>query len=114
MWVHGVERPIDYLRLTAQYTLEGRIERIRCPTLIASAEGDAIGATAGKLFEKLACPKVFQRFSAAEGAGSHCESGARALFNQRAFDWLDPVLAASTASADDGGSLDEHYRRSRK
>jgi alpha-beta hydrolase superfamily lysophospholipase len=111
MWVHGVNRPIDYLRLTAQYTLEGRIERIRCPTLIASAEGDAIGATAGKLFEKLTCPKVFQRFSTAEGAGSHCESGARALFNQRAFDWLDPVLAAGAATAQD---REEPHRRNRK
>lgn len=98
LWVHGVERPIDYLRLTARYTLEGRVDRIRCPTLIASAENDAIGATAGKLFDLLRCPKAFQRFGAAEGAGAHCESGARALFNQRAFDWLDSVLAGEDAS----------------
>ena len=93
LFVHGVERPIDYLRLTAQYTLEGRVERIACPTFIASAEGDAIGATAGKLYERLTCPKTFQRFLVSEGAGAHCESGARGLFNQRAFDWLDEVLA---------------------
>lgn len=93
LFVHGVERPIDYLRLTAEYTLEGRVERIRCPTFIASAEGDAIGATASKLYERLTCPKTFQRFLVSEGAGAHCESGARGLFNQRAFDWLDGVLA---------------------
>ena len=93
LFVHGVERPIDYLKLTAQYTLEGRVERIACPTFIASAEGDAIGATAGMLFERLTCPKRFQRFLVSEGAGAHCESGARGLFNQRAFDWLDSVLA---------------------
>ncbi len=96
LWVHGVERPIDYLRLAAQYTLEGRIERIRCPTLIASAEGDAIGATAGKLYDLLTCPKTFQRFKTSEGAGAHCEAGARGLFNQRVFDWLDAVLGAQT------------------
>lgn len=111
MWVHGVDRPIDYLRLTAQYTLEGRVERIHCPTLIASAECDAIGVTAGKLFDRLVCRKAFQRFSAAEGAGAHCESGARALFNQRAFDWLDPLLTAGTASVDRDRL--EHDRRSR-
>lgn len=93
LFVHGVERPIDYLRLTAQYTLEGRVERIACPTFIASAEGDAIGATAGKLYVRLTSPKTFQRFLISEGAGAHCESGARGLFNQRAFDWLDGTLA---------------------
>ena len=93
LFVHGVERPIDYLRLTARYTLEGRVERIACPTFVASAEGDAIGATAGKLYERLTCLKTFQRFLISEGAGAHCESGARGLFNQRAFDWLDGVLA---------------------
>ena len=99
LWVHGVERPIDYLRLTAQYTLEGRVANIQCPTLIASAESDEIGATARKLYDLLACPKSFQRFSAAEGAGAHCESGARAQFNQRIFDWLDDVLAARVAAS---------------
>lgn len=99
LWVHGVERPIDYLRLTAHYTLAGRVERIRCPTLIASAETDEIGATARKLHDLLTCPKDFQRFSAAEGAGAHCESGARALFNQRAFDWLDNTLATEKVAS---------------
>ena len=99
LWVHGVERPIGYLRLTAQYTLEGRVQRIKCPTWIASAETDEIGATAGKLHDLLACPKTFQRFTAAEGAGAHCQSGARALFNQRAFDWLDATLAGEAGEA---------------
>jgi hypothetical protein len=100
LFVHGVERPIDYFRLTAEYTLEGRAERIRCPTFVASAENDAIGATGAKLFEKLVCPKVFQRFSDAEGAGEHCEAGARGLFNERAFDWLDGVFGVPPARAD--------------
>jgi len=98
LWTHGVERPIDYLRLAAHYTLAGKAERIACPTLIASAETDEIGATAGKLYDRLTCRKSFQRFSAAEGAGAHCQSGARALFNQRAFNWLDGVLAEGGAA----------------
>jgi pimeloyl-ACP methyl ester carboxylesterase len=93
LWVHGVERPLDYLRLAAQYTLAGRAELIQCPALISSAENDQIGATARMLYDALAGPKTFQRYTAAEGAGAHCESGARALFNQRAFDWLDSVLS---------------------
>jgi hypothetical protein len=89
---HGVDRPIDYLRLTAEYTLEGRVARIACPTFVASAEGDAIGITAPKLYDLLTCPKTFRRFLVSEGAGAHCEAGARSLFNQCAFDWLDSVL----------------------
>jgi hypothetical protein len=38
------------------------------------------------------CDKTFSTFTAKEGAGEHCEVGARSLFNQRAFDWLDGVL----------------------
>jgi dienelactone hydrolase len=99
LWVHGVARPIDFLRLTAQYTSVGRVERIKRPTLICRAEDDEIGATAEKLYDLLECPKAFLRFTAAEGAGAHCESGARLLFNQRVFDWLDEVLAQGAPTA---------------
>ncbi len=58
----------------------------------ARAEGDALGATADTLYNALKGPKILQRFSVAEGAGEHCESGARGLFNQRMFDWLDPTI----------------------
>ena len=46
------------------------------------------------LYDSLRCPKTFIRFSAEEGAGEHCQSGALLLFNQRLFEWLDPTLAA--------------------
>ncbi len=92
LWTHGVKSPLEYIRLTQDYTLEGRIERIHCPTLICSAENDEIGVTARKLVNMLTCKKTFIAFAAGEGAGAHCEAGARALFNQRAFDWLDTVL----------------------
>jgi pimeloyl-ACP methyl ester carboxylesterase len=92
MWVHGVADPLAYLRLTAQYTVEGRTGQIQCPALICSAENDEIGITASKLYDALPGKKTFIAFKADEGAGAHCESGARSLFNQRAFDWLDDVF----------------------
>jgi pimeloyl-ACP methyl ester carboxylesterase len=92
LWTHGVASPLDYVRLTRDYSLEGCAERIRCPTLVCSAESDAIGVTAGRLFDGLTCEKAQIRFLDREGAGAHCESGARALFNARAFDWLDSVF----------------------
>ena len=94
LWVHGVNSPLAYVKLTQDYTLEGRVDKIRCPTLICSAENDEIGVTARKLYDALSCEKAFIAFAAKEGAGEHCEAGARSLFNQRAFDWLDAVLAA--------------------
>jgi pimeloyl-ACP methyl ester carboxylesterase len=92
LWVHGVDSPLAYVRLTQDYTLEGRVEQIRCPTLICSAENDEIGVTAKKLYAALTCKKACITFTAKEGAGEHCEAGARSLFNQRVFDWLDSVL----------------------
>jgi hypothetical protein len=92
LWVHGLGDPMAYFRLTQEYTLEGRVDRIRCPTLVCSAENDEIGASADKLYAGLTCEKARLVFTAKEGAGAHCEAGARSLFNQRAFDWLDSVL----------------------
>jgi alpha-beta hydrolase superfamily lysophospholipase len=92
LWTHGVKSPLDYLRLTAAYSLQGRVDRIRCPTLICTAENDEIAATAQQLFDVLTCEKAFVAFTSREGAGEHCEAGSRQLFNQRAFDWLDAVL----------------------
>jgi hypothetical protein len=40
------------------------------------------------------------RFYDAEGAGDHCETKARPLFYQRAFDWLDETLAAQVPEVD--------------
>jgi hypothetical protein len=92
MWVHGLDSPLEYVRTTTNYTLEERAGRIRCPTLICSAENDEIGVTARRLYDALTCEKDFIAFTAREGAGNHCEAGARSLFNQRAFDWLDRVF----------------------
>jgi len=71
----------------------GHAERITCPTFVCNAEADAISASAPKLAAALRCPHEFRTFTAAEGAGDHCEAGARTLFHARAFDWLDGVLA---------------------
>jgi pimeloyl-ACP methyl ester carboxylesterase len=88
-WVHGVDNLRDYLRSAEQFTMDGRAELIRCPTLVTMAEHDSLGAKAPSFLEALTCPKTLLRFSAAEGAGDHCEMQNRSLLNQRALDWLD-------------------------
>jgi pimeloyl-ACP methyl ester carboxylesterase len=92
MWVHGAATPLEYVRLTRDYTLRGLAEQIRCPTLVCYAEHDDIAAQARQLYENLRCAKDFVSFTSDEGAGEHCEMGNRSLFHQRAFDWLDQIL----------------------
>jgi pimeloyl-ACP methyl ester carboxylesterase len=93
LWVHGLKTLFDYVRISPQYSVATLAGEIRCPTLVTQAENDPIAAFAERLYDALTCPKQFLRFTDAEGAGDHCESLARSLFNQRAFDWLDEVLA---------------------
>lgn len=93
LWVHGLDSPAEYLRVAAEYSLEGLADKIRCPTLVAWAETDPIARLAERLYAALNCPKAFVRFLTAEGAGGHCEDTARSLYHQRVHDWLDDVLS---------------------
>jgi dienelactone hydrolase len=88
-WVHGVNDLRAYLASTELFTMRGRANLIRCPTLITQAENDGLAAGAGAFFDALECPKTLMRFSAMEGAGGHCEMGNRSLLNGRVLDWLD-------------------------
>jgi alpha-beta hydrolase superfamily lysophospholipase len=92
-WVHGVDNLRDYLRSAELFTLEGRVELIRCPTLLTMAQDDDLAAGTPALFDALSCPKTLMRFSADEGAGEHCEMKNRSLLNRRTLDWLDEQFA---------------------
>lgn len=91
-WVHGVDNLSDYFREALRYSLAGRLEGIRCPTLLTMAEADQLAATAPEVYDGLACPKTLMRFTVAEGAGEHCEMRNRTLLNRRVLDWLDGWL----------------------
>ncbi len=75
----------QWLRLLVSYTLEGRAEFITCPTLVTEGEGD-FASQSRVLFDALTCPKAFRGFTAAEGAGGHCEGMGQRI-------WLDEVGA---------------------
>jgi pimeloyl-ACP methyl ester carboxylesterase len=90
--VHGARSPLAYVQALREFTLGGHAERITCPTLVCNAEGDDISASAPELFAALKGEKQLITFTAAEGAGDHCESGARTLFHLRAFGWLERIL----------------------
>ena len=92
-WVHGVSTLGEYLKATVPFTLEGRLDAIGCPTALTAAEADPLARSADQVYEGLRCPKTLLRFTAAEGAGDHCEMRNRTLLDQRAFDWLDEALS---------------------
>lgn len=88
-WVHGVDNMQDFVTAALAMTLEGHVGQIRCPTLLTTAENDPVSRGADALLAELQCPKTLLRFSAAEGAGDHCEMRNRSLANLRILDWLD-------------------------
>lgn len=97
--VHGAPDVLSLVEMWKDYTLAGRAERIGCPTWVCNAEGDAISASAPQLVEALTCEVRFVTFTAAEGAGDHCEAGARLLYHARSFGWLDALLRPETVAA---------------
>ena len=93
-WVQGVDSLSEYLKLAEDYSLKEVVSQIRCPTLLTWAESDPLSWNAELIYDRLTSQKELVRFYDAEGAGDHCETKARPLFHQRAFDWLDETLAA--------------------
>jgi pimeloyl-ACP methyl ester carboxylesterase len=93
MWVHGATTPWEYLKMFEAYSLADLAKNIRCPTFVDEAENDRRRGGGRDLYNALRCPKEYVLFLASEGAGEHCEAGAREVFFQKMFGWLDPILA---------------------
>jgi pimeloyl-ACP methyl ester carboxylesterase len=92
MWVHGAKTPWEYLKMFQAYSLADVARNIQCPTVVDEAENDRRRGGGKDLYDALQCPKEYVLFAASEGAGEHCEAGAREVFFQKMFDWLDPIL----------------------
>lgn len=92
----GGETPFDVYEALQRYNLDGVAEQIACPILITDPEQEQFWpGQAEKLYEAVASErKELVRFTAAEGAESHCEPKALGLRDERVFDWLDEVLGA--------------------
>lgn len=91
-WVHGVDSLQGYLEATADFTLAGRLADVRCPALVASAEADVLSSSAPQVVAELGDRATALPFTSAEGAGTHCETGNRPLYDRRVFAWLADVL----------------------
>jgi pimeloyl-ACP methyl ester carboxylesterase len=95
MFVTGTLSPRSYVAATLAYHLRAGIaEKISCPTLVLDAEEDMFfKGQPEELYDHLTCPKTLIRFTAAEGAGAHCQVGAHRLAFGRIYDWLDETFA---------------------
>ncbi|GAA1864831.1 alpha/beta hydrolase family protein [Asanoa iriomotensis] len=100
--VHGAADAVTYIDMLRDYTMKGRAGRITCPTLVCHAEGDPLGAQAPQLYDALTTRKQLITFTVAEGAGDHCEAGARTLFHARALGWLDSILRPASVLTGSG------------
>ncbi len=92
-WTFGVATVAEALRAMRAYTMEGAAEKITCPTLVLDPEDEHFfRGEPRKVFDALRCRKELIAFTAAEGAGAHCQVGACLLTEQRVFDRLDALL----------------------
>ena len=91
-FVHGVATAAEAVRAMAEYSMEGHYEQVTCPTLLTAAEDDPLSALAADFAQRLGERGHVMQFTAAEGAGDHCELLNRPLANQRMLDWLDVTL----------------------
>ena len=92
-WVNGVSDMRGFIEASLSYTLPDDAT-ITCPVLAPSAENDSLGAGAAAFVDRIGDKATLMTFTAAEGAGEHCEMTNRTLLNRRALDWLDDTLSA--------------------
>ncbi|HEY5222303.1 MAG TPA: alpha/beta fold hydrolase, partial [Microbacteriaceae bacterium] len=91
-WANGVTDLRGFIRASIRFTVKERVAGIRCPILFTAAENDPLAAGTQAFYDALTCPKTLIPFTAAEGAGGHCEMANRSLLNLRVLDWLDDTL----------------------
>ena len=92
-WTFGLPSFADYVKATAEYTMEGLAGQIQCPCLVMEAEGDMFfKGQPQQIYDKLNVPKQLARFTSEDGAENHCQSGALAYKDEVVFNWLDETL----------------------
>lgn len=82
----------DFFRRQAAFTLEGLVERIRCPTLVVDCAGD-FASQSPALFAALRCEKALVTLDEASGAGGHCGGLGQRVWAGAVFPWIAKTLA---------------------
>jgi len=95
MFVFNKSSPALFWADYMDFSLVGRAENIRCPTLVTGGSADNFdpGAReAQNLYNHLACDKELIIFTDEFGAESHCQIGAFAQSFGNKYDWLDEKM----------------------
>lgn len=82
----------DFFRRQAAFTLEGLVDRIRCPTLVVDCAGD-FASQSPALFAALSCEKELVTLGAETGAGGHCGGLGQQVWAGAVFPWIAKTLA---------------------
>lgn len=90
---YRTESYYDWVTAMMKYHARDVIDKIECPMFIADPEDEQFWpGQPQEVYDALKSPGTIVRFTAAEGANMHCEPKARALYDQRMFDWLGTVV----------------------
>ena len=84
--------PFATLRAVQAFDSRAALPRVTTPLFVSDPEGEAFWPGQSAELAALVPGATLVPFTAAEGADLHCEPLGRAVFEQRAFDWLDGVL----------------------
>jgi hypothetical protein len=85
----------ELYREVLKYRLGDEVKDITTPLLITEPEGEQFWPGQSEaLYDLLPGPRELVRFTAAEGAGRHCEPMGLAVRDARVFDWLGRYLVA--------------------
>jgi len=98
MFVFNVNSPALFWAKWMDFSLEGKAEKIQCPTLVGAGANDHFdqdAAQATLLFDHLTCDRELMIYSDEYGAGSHCQLGAFAQSFAGKFNWLDENMGMS-------------------
>jgi pimeloyl-ACP methyl ester carboxylesterase len=93
VWSFGASSITDFMTKTKQFTIDGVVGQIQCPSLVLEGEGDMFFPNQPQqVYDALQAPKRLFRFTSEDGAENHCQSGALAYLHEVVFNWLDETL----------------------
>jgi hypothetical protein len=91
MWSFGSDTPTAFLKALVKYNLRNcTAERIPCPVFLGRGESDEfLRGQPEELMKHLKAPATLVNSTDADGAGPHCQGGAKSLLVARSLGWLD-------------------------
>jgi alpha-beta hydrolase superfamily lysophospholipase len=97
-WAWNAATPYDAFQASKKMTLEGLMDKVRCPVLVCDAEHDSLVTSdqppqVAKALGKMA---TYRKFTRKESADAHCHLGATIFANQVMLEWFRDQLPTST------------------